>query len=87
MIYQNSTCDFPVCFKDNGYEYSGIAKRISKNGLFIETNRDVEMNSTIDLEFIQPRTTIPIKIGANVIHKDNVTADTFGIEVKFNLVE
>ena len=81
----HSMCDFPVCFRDNGYEYSGIAKRITKIGLLIETNKDIEINSTIDLEFIQPRTTIPIHIGANVIQKNRVTEDTFGIEVIFNL--
>ena len=87
MVHQPSACDFPVNFRGNGYEYSGIAKKISKSGLFIEITKDIEVNSNIDLEFTQPRTTIPIRVGGNVTQKNIVGEDVFGIEVTFNLAE
>jgi Tfp pilus assembly protein PilZ len=52
--YQRFTKRLEATFSSGGLSYRGILSNLSRNGLFIRTNRGFAPGSTVDIELVMP---------------------------------
>ena len=77
--YARKQCDIPVTYAAINRIYSDNITNISKNGIFIETNRSLQIGETIPLSFNMQGYDRPFKIRGIVV-RSNLSG--VGVEFK-----